>query len=69
MMDKLIMLSGVIKRGGGEERVGVVRAKFCSICIELKLTATQWQEVSERWNAIFCLDISLYLRPILRNGM
>lgn len=39
------MLSRVIKRGGGEKRVGVVRSKFCSAFIELKLTATQWQEV------------------------
>lgn len=42
------MLSRMIKRGGGEKRVGVVRSKFCSSCIELKLTATQWQEMSDR---------------------
>lgn len=47
MMDKLIMLSRVIKRGGGEKRVGMVRSKFCTGCTELKQTAAQLQEVSE----------------------
>lgn len=40
MMIKMIMLSIVNKKGGGEKRVGEVRSKFCSSCIELKLTAT-----------------------------